>query len=54
MGFDNKLTTEEKALKINLTKDIYGCFAEIGAGQEVVANFFRAGGSSGKIAVGGV
>ena len=50
MGFDNKLTTEEKALKINLTKDIYGCFAEIGAGQEVVANFFRAGGSSGTIA----
>lgn len=50
MGFDSKLTTEEKALKINLTKDIYGCFAEIGAGQEVVANFFRAGGSSGTIA----
>ncbi len=50
MGLDNKLTTEEKALKINLTKDIYGCFAEIGAGQEVVANFFRAGGSSGTIA----
>ena len=50
MGFDNKLMTEEKALKINLTKDIYGCFAEIGAGQEVVANFFRAGGSSGTIA----
>lgn len=45
-----KLTTEEKALKINLTPDIYGCFAEIGAGQEVVANFFRAGGSSGTIA----
>lgn len=45
-----KLTTEEKALKINLTSDIYGCFAEIGAGQEVVANFFRAGGSSGTIA----
>ncbi len=50
MGLDNKLTTEEKALKINLTRDIYGCFAEIGAGQEVVANFFRAGGSSGTIA----
>jgi len=44
------LTTEEKALKINLTSDIYGCFAEIGAGQEVAANFFKAGGSSGTIA----
>jgi hypothetical protein len=50
MGEERRLTTEEKALKINLTKDIYGCFAEIGAGQEVAANFFRAGGSSGTIA----
>ena len=47
---ERKLTTEEKALKINLTSDIYGCFAEIGAGQEVAANFFKAGGSSGTIA----
>jgi hypothetical protein len=47
---ERKLTTEEKALKINLTPDIYGCFAEIGAGQEVAANFFKAGGSSGTIA----
>lgn len=45
-----RLTTEEKALKVNLTSDIYGCFAEIGAGQEVAANFFKAGGSSGTIA----
>ncbi|MCB9224745.1 MAG: TonB-dependent receptor [Crocinitomicaceae bacterium] len=44
------LTTEEKALKVNLTPDIYGSFAEIGAGQEVAANFFKAGGSSGTIA----
>ncbi len=50
MATETRLTTEEKALKINLTQDIYGCFAEIGAGQEVVANFFRAGGSSGTIA----
>lgn len=50
MSERNRLTTEEKALKINLTKDIYGCFAEIGAGQEVAANFFKAGGSSGTIA----
>ena len=47
---ERRLTTEEKALKINLTNDIYGCFAEIGAGQEVAANFFKAGGSSGTIA----
>lgn len=47
---ERRLTTEEKALKINLTQDIYGCFAEIGAGQEVAANFFKAGGSSGTIA----
>jgi hypothetical protein len=47
---ETRLTTEEKALKINLTPDIYGCFAEIGAGQEVAANFFKAGGSSGTIA----
>ncbi|NBU47510.1 MAG: TonB-dependent receptor, partial [Flavobacteriales bacterium] len=39
-----------RSAKINLTKDIYGCFAEIGAGQEVAANFFKAGGSSGTIA----
>ncbi|MBI1836890.1 MAG: TonB-dependent receptor [Flavobacteriia bacterium] len=50
MTEEKKITTEEKALKINLTSDIYGCFAEIGAGQEVAANFFRAGGSSGTIA----
>lgn len=49
--FDKRrLTTEEKALKINLTPNIYGSFAEIGAGQEVAANFFKAGGSSGTIA----
>ncbi len=45
-----KLTTQEKALRINLAADIYGSFAEIGAGQEVAANFFKAGGASGTIA----
>ena len=44
MTSSTRLTTEDKALKINLTADIYGCFAEIGAGQEVAANFFKAGG----------
>ncbi len=47
---ERRLTTEEKALKVNLTPDIYGSFSEIGAGQEVAANFFKAGGSSGTIA----
>jgi hypothetical protein len=41
----------EKALSINLDPRIYGSFAEIGAGQEVSANFFSAGGASGTIAV---
>lgn len=50
MAEQRRLTTEEKALQINLTGDIYGSFAEIGAGQEVAANFFKAGGSSGTIA----
>ena len=45
-----KPTTKEKALRINLNPTHYGSFAEIGAGQEVAANFFKAGGASGTIA----
>jgi len=41
---------KDKALRINLNENIYGTFAEIGAGQETVRHFFRAGGSSGTIA----
>lgn len=41
---------EDKALRINLNHDIYGTFAEIGAGQETVRHFFRAGGSSKTVA----
>ena len=41
---------KDKALRINLNKDIYGTFAEIGAGQETVRHFFRSGGSSNTIA----
>ena len=37
-------------MRINLNEHIYGTFAEIGAGQETVRHFFRAGGSSGTIA----
>ncbi len=44
------LTIKQKALQINLNENIYGTFAEIGAGQETVRNFFRAGGASGTIA----
>lgn len=42
--------TKQKALAINLDPKIYGSFAEIGAGQDVAANFFKAGASSGTIA----
>ena len=43
-------TTKNKALRINLNTDIYGTFAEIGAGQETARNFFRSGAASGTIA----
>jgi hypothetical protein len=42
--------TFEKALALNLDPVCYGTFAEIGAGQEVVRWFFRAGGAAGTIA----
>ncbi len=48
--FQNIPSIKSKALRINLNKNIYGTFAEIGAGQETVRNFFRAGGASGTIA----
>ncbi|APY07184.1 nicotinate-nucleotide adenylyltransferase [Winogradskyella sp. J14-2] len=47
---ENIPSLKDKALRINLNKDIYGTFAEIGAGQETVRQFFRAGGASGTIA----
>lgn len=47
---DNVQTAKNKALRVNLNAHIYGTFAEIGAGQETVRNFFRAGGASGTIA----
>jgi hypothetical protein len=40
----------QKALAVNLDQRRYGTFAEIGAGQEVVRWFFRAGGAAGTIA----
>ena len=44
------LTTNRKALTINLDEPKYGTFAEIGAGQEVARQFFQAGGAAGTIA----
>jgi hypothetical protein len=46
----NLLTTNRKALTINLDETRYGTFAEIGAGQEVARNFFQAGHASGTVA----
>ncbi|MCX6938521.1 MAG: TonB-dependent receptor [Verrucomicrobia bacterium] len=47
---DALLTTNRKALTINLDDSKYGTFAEIGAGQEVARVFFQAGGAAGTIA----
>ncbi len=44
------ISIKRKALRINLDQNIYGTFAEIGAGQEVVRNFFQVGGASGTVA----
>ncbi|MCK5814552.1 MAG: TonB-dependent receptor [Flavobacteriaceae bacterium] len=43
-------SSKGKALRINLNKNIYGSFSEIGASQETVRHFFRAGGASGTVA----
>lgn len=48
--FASELSVKNKALRINYNENIYGTFAEIGAGQETVRNFFRAGRASGTIA----
>jgi len=47
---ENIPSIKAKALRINLNNQIYGTFAEIGAGQETVRHFFRSGGASGTIA----
>ena len=49
-GFTNIPSIKAKTLRINLNPDIYGTFAEIGAGQETARHFFRSGGASGTIA----
>ena len=48
--FENVPSIKAKTLRINLNNNIYGTFAEIGAGQETARHFFRAGGASGTIA----
>jgi len=47
---NEKLDTNQKAQQINRDARRYGTFAEIGAGQEVVRWFFRAGGAAGTVA----
>lgn len=44
------LTTQQKALEINLDESKYGTFVEIGAGQEVARQFFSAGAAAGTVA----
>ncbi len=43
-------STLDKALRINLDNKKYGTIAEIGAGQEVARQFFKAGAAAGTIA----
>lgn len=43
-------STRDKALQINLDERKYGTIVEIGAGQEVARQFFRAGAAAGTIA----
>lgn len=47
---DAQLSSEQKALSINLDDTKYGTIVEIGAGQEVARQFFKAGAASGTIA----
>lgn len=47
---DTSVSTQQKALKINLDDTIYGAFVEIGAGQEVARQFFSAGAAAGTVA----
>ncbi len=44
------IDVDQKALEINLNDQIYGTFAEIGAGQEVARHFFKVGAAVGTIA----
>ncbi len=48
--YEDVPSIENKALRINLNKSVFGTFSEIGAGQETVRHFFTAGGASRTIA----
>jgi len=50
MDSSELLTTNRKALTVNLDEARYGTFAEIGAGQEVARYFFQAGGADDTVA----
>ena len=47
---EKSLSTEQKALEINLDYRRYGTIVEIGAGQEVARQFFKAGAAAGTVA----
>ena len=46
----NIQTTKDKAFELNLDPQVYGTFAEIGAGQETANWFFRVSGAAGLVA----
>lgn len=50
MRLENSTTVIQKAVSLNRDSFKYGCFAEIGAGQEVARWFFHVGGASGTVA----
>ncbi len=47
---DTTLSTEQKALAVNLDERSYGSIVEIGAGQEVARRFFQVGAAAGTVA----
>jgi hypothetical protein len=47
---DRALSTEQKALAVNLDERSYGSIVEIGAGQEVARRFFQVGAAAGTVA----
>ena len=47
---DTILSTDQKALELNLDKYKYGSIVEIGAGQEVARRFFQVGAAAGTVA----
>ncbi len=47
---NSNISTQQKALEINLDQERYGTLVEIGAGQEVARQFFSAGAAAGTVA----